>query len=72
MEIACNDEEWGVPVHDDRKHIEMLIQEGSLAGLSWKTVLQKREAYRKAFHQFDPGKVACTSFFDFEICRIED
>jgi DNA-3-methyladenine glycosylase I len=58
MEIAYHDEEWGVPVHDDRKHFEMLILEGAQAGLSWKTVLQKREAYRKAFHQFDHVKVA--------------
>ncbi|NTW82315.1 MAG: DNA-3-methyladenine glycosylase I [Chlorobiaceae bacterium] len=58
MEIAYHDEEWGVPVHDDWKHFEMLILEGAQAGLSWKTVLQKREAYRKAFHQFDHVKVA--------------
>lgn len=53
-----HDEEWGVPVHDDRKHFEMLILEGAQAGLSWETVLRKREAYRKAFKGFDPEKVA--------------
>ena len=56
--IEYHDEEWGVPVHDDRKHFEMLILEGAQAGLSWLTVLRKREAYRKAFNGFDPGKVA--------------
>lgn len=53
-----HDHEWGVPVHDDIKHFEMLILEGAQAGLSWETVLKKREAYRKAFHFFDPQKVA--------------
>ena len=53
-----HDEEWGVPVHDERKHFEMLILEGAQAGLSWETVLRKREAYRKAFKGFDPEKVA--------------
>lgn len=57
-EIAYHDEEWGVPVHDDRRHFEMLVLEGAQAGLSWKTVLRKRDAYRKAFHGFDPGCVA--------------
>jgi len=53
-----HDEEWGVPVHDDRKHFEFLILEGAQAGLSWRTVLHKRAAYRKAFANFDPRKVA--------------
>ena len=53
-----HDKEWGVPVHDDRKHFEMLILEGAQAGLSWLTVLRKRAAYRKAFKGFDPKKVA--------------
>ena len=53
-----HDHEWGVPVHDDIKHFEMLILEGAQAGLSWETVLKKREAYREAFHFFDPQKVA--------------
>ncbi len=56
--VAYHDEEWGVPVHEDRKHFEMLILEGAQAGLSWETVLKKREGYRKAFHQFDPIRVA--------------
>lgn len=53
-----HDEEWGVPVHDDQKHFEMLVLEGAQAGLSWETVLRKREAYRKAFKGFNPKKVA--------------
>lgn len=56
--VKYHDTEWGVPVHDDRKHFEMLILEGAQAGLSWQTVLRKREAYRKAFKEFDPKKVA--------------
>jgi DNA-3-methyladenine glycosylase I len=53
-----HDNEWGRPVHDDRKLFEMLILEGAQAGLSWITVLKKRENYRKAFDNFDPNKVA--------------
>jgi DNA-3-methyladenine glycosylase I len=53
-----HDEEWGVPVHDDRKHFEFLILEGAQAGLSWRTVLYKRAAYRAAFANFDPRRVA--------------
>jgi DNA-3-methyladenine glycosylase I len=53
-----HDEEWGVPVHDDRRLFEFLILEGAQAGLSWITILKKRAAYRKAFSQFDPRKVA--------------
>lgn len=56
--IRYHDTEWGVPVHDENKHFEFLILEGAQAGLSWATVLNKREAYRKAFAQFDPVKVA--------------
>lgn len=56
--VKYHDEEWGRAVHDDRKHFEMLILEGAQAGLSWETVLNKRENYRKAFAQFDPKKVA--------------
>ena len=55
---AYHDEEWGVPVHDDRHFFEMLILEGAQAGLSWSTILHKRPAYRKAFKNFDPKKVA--------------
>ncbi|MDE3059326.1 MAG: DNA-3-methyladenine glycosylase I [Bacteroidota bacterium] len=54
-----HDKEWGVPVHDDRKLFEMLILEGAQAGLSWITILRKREAYRKAFNNFDAKKIAC-------------
>ena len=53
-----HDREWGVPVHDDRKHFEFLVLEAAQAGLSWSIVLNKREGYRKAFIQFDPEKVA--------------
>jgi DNA-3-methyladenine glycosylase I len=56
--IPYHDEEWGVPVHDDRTHFEFLILEGAQAGLSWTTILNKREAYRRAFDNFDPAKVA--------------
>lgn len=56
--LEYHDEEWGVPVHDDRKLFEMLVLEGAQAGLSWSTVLKKRENYRKAFENFDPVKVA--------------
>ena len=55
---SYHDTEWGVPVHDDRTLFEFLILEGAQAGLSWATILKKREAYRKAFSNFDPGKVA--------------
>lgn len=56
--IEYHDTEWGVPVHDDRTHFEFLILEGAQAGLSWSTILKKREGYRKAFAGFDPQKVA--------------
>lgn len=56
--VLYHDREWGVPVHDDRKHFEMLILEGAQAGLSWETILKKREGYRRAFKNFDPKKVA--------------
>ena len=59
--IAYHDEEWGVPVHDDRRLFEMLILEGAQAGLSWLTILKKREGYRKAFQAFDYEKVAAYS-----------
>jgi DNA-3-methyladenine glycosylase I len=55
---AYHDEEWGVPVHDDVKWFEMLLLEGAQAGLSWRTVLSRREGYRAAFAQFDPAIVA--------------
>lgn len=56
--ITYHDEEWGVPVHDDKTHFEFLILEGAQAGLSWSTILKKREGYRKNFADFDPNKVA--------------
>jgi len=55
---AYHDAEWGVPVHDDQKHFEMIILEGAQAGLNWETILKKREGYRKAFKGFDSKKVA--------------
>lgn len=56
--IAYHDKEWGVPLHDDRKLFEFLVLEGAQAGLSWSTVLRKRENFRRAFHGFDPVVVA--------------
>ena len=56
--IAYHDAEWGVPVHDEHKLFEFLILEGAQAGLSWETILRKRNAYRRAFAGFDPAKVA--------------
>jgi DNA-3-methyladenine glycosylase I len=58
LSIAYHDEEWGVPVHDDRRLFEFLILEGAQAGLSWETILRKRENYRAAFDNFNPAKVA--------------
>jgi len=56
--IAYHDEEWGVPSHDDRHFFEMLTLEGAQAGLNWRTILYKRDGYRRAFDNFDPRKVA--------------
>src|SRR6266550_612599 len=64
--IAYHDAEWGVPVHDDRVHFEFLTLEGAQAGLSWETILKKRESYRDAFADFDPDRVA-----RFTAARIE-
>ena len=64
--IQYHDEEWGVPVHNDRTHFEFLILEGAQAGLSWSTILKKRDGYKKAFADFDPAKVA-----RFTTARIE-
>ena len=58
MMVDYRDQEWGVPVHDDRKHFEFLVLEGAQAGLSWSTILHRREGYRTAFSGFDPQKVA--------------
>ncbi len=56
--VSYHDDEWGVPLHDDRKLFEFIVLEGAQAGLSWITILRKRAAYRKAFDRFDPKKVA--------------
>ena len=56
--VAYHDAEWGVPLHDDRALFEFLVLEGAQAGLSWSTILRKRDAYRRAFDRFDPQKVA--------------
>lgn len=64
--MEYHDKEWGVPVHDDQVHFEFLILEGAQAGLSWSTILKKRDGYRKAFADFDPKKVA-----RFTTARIE-
>lgn len=65
---AYHDSEWGVPSHDDQHLFEMLILEGAQAGLSWETILKRRQGYRKAFHNFDVAKVA--SMKDEELDRL--
>src|SRR5439155_26042272 len=67
LNVAYHDEEWGVPSHDDRHHFELLTLEGAQAGLSWITILRKRDGYRSAFEQFDPARVA-----GFSRRKIED
>ncbi len=64
-----HDNEWGIPVHDDVRLFEMLILEGAQAGLSWETVLRKRQDYRVLFHQFDPAKVARMADEELEAIR---
>ncbi|MBS0620260.1 MAG: DNA-3-methyladenine glycosylase I [Verrucomicrobia bacterium] len=64
-----HDREWGIPVHEDRLLFEMLILEGAQAGLSWATILKRREGYRSAFHGFDPGQVAKMKDSDLEELR---
>ncbi|WP_417583121.1 DNA-3-methyladenine glycosylase I [Nitrincola sp.] len=66
--IKYHDQEWGVPAHDDRHLFEMLILEGAQAGLSWITILKKRESYRQAFDQFDAVKVA--AYTDEDVQRL--
>ncbi|MEX0985394.1 MAG: DNA-3-methyladenine glycosylase I [Actinomycetota bacterium] len=66
--LAYHDEEWGVPVHDDVRLFEMLTLEGAQAGLSWATILNKREGYRRAFSGFDPARVA--RFTDAKVERL--
>jgi len=56
--ISYHDNEWGVPVHDDNRWFEAIVLDGAQAGLSWRTILHRREGYRKAFEGFDPSKVA--------------
>ena len=68
LALAYHDEEWGVPLHDDRALFELLALEGFQAGLSWRTILHKREAFRRAFHGFDPQRVAIYS--DDDILRL--
>ncbi len=65
--LLYHDTEWGVPVHDDRKHFEFLVLEGAQAGLSWSTVLRKRDAYRRAFVGFDPVRVSRFSAAKIEL-----
>lgn len=64
-----HDKEWGVPLHDDQKLFEMLSLEGAQAGLSWETILNKREGYRKLFHNFDPALVSKMTDNELEILR---
>ncbi len=66
--IAYHDEEWGVPLHDDRRWYEKLLLDGAQAGLSWSTILKKREGYRKAFAGFDPAKIA--RFTERDVTRL--
>lgn len=61
-----HDTEWGIPVHDDPKHFEMLILEGAQAGLSWETILKRREGYRSVFYHFDAPKVAAMTNTELE------
>jgi DNA-3-methyladenine glycosylase I len=68
LSIRYHDEEWGVPVHDDRRWFEFITLEGAQAGLSWDTILRKREAYRRAFKDFEPGRVA--KFADRDVKRL--
>lgn len=64
--VAYHDDEWGMPVHDDRRLFEFLTLEGAQAGLSWLTILKKRENYRRALHGFDPQKIASYAATDVE------
>jgi len=68
LEIRYHDEEWGVPVHDDRRWFEFITLEGAQAGLSWDTILRKRDAYRIAFRGFDPAKIA--KFGERDVARL--
>src|SRR5688500_13988298 len=68
LALKYHDTEWGVPLHDDQKLFEFLVLEGAQAGLSWDTILARRENYRKAFHNFDVKKVA--RYGDKEVTRL--
>src|SRR5271156_50870 len=68
LAIRYHDEEWGVPVHDDPLWFEFITLEGAQAGLSWDTILRKREAYRNAFKEFEPARVA--KFGDRDVARL--
>jgi DNA-3-methyladenine glycosylase I len=68
LAIRYHDEEWGVPVHDDRLWFEFITLEGAQAGLSWDTILRKREAYRSAFKEFEPARVA--KFGERDVARL--
>jgi DNA-3-methyladenine glycosylase I len=68
--VAYHDHEWGVPTHDDRALFELVTLEGAQAGLSWRTILNKREGYRAAFAQFDPARVA--RYTDRDVARLLD
>ena len=65
---AYHDDEWGVPVHDDQRLFAFLVLEGAQAGLSWLTILKKRENYRKAFHDFDCARIA--RYTDADVARL--
>lgn len=67
-----HDHEWGIPVHDDRHLFEMLILEGAQAGLSWETILKRRQGYREAFHHFDPKKVAAMTDQELDVLLQND
>lgn len=67
-----HDEEWGIPIHDDKKHFEMLVLEGAQAGLNWLTILKKRENYRRTFRGFDPDQVAVMSNKELDKCLEDD
>src|ERR1700757_11100 len=72
LAISYHDKEWGVPVHDDRLLFEFLILEGAQAGLSWMTILRKRQNYRKAFDAFRPEKIARYSARDVQRLLVND
>lgn len=67
--VAYHDTEWGVPVHDERRHFEFIVLEGAQAGLSWLTILKRREGYRRCFAEFDPERVA--RFSEGEVQRLK-